>query len=144
MSMKKFALSIVAAAAVTLPASSAFADNKIKLKLRNQHGEIVFDCGTINIHKTVGLATPGTVLITRNAPMAVGKVSRKTQAYINKCLQGSQVIYAGHTDPMLQIGVGIHKQLGGGDSNINVYGSQAISGSSSGASAGATAGVKVK
>ncbi len=140
--MKKM---IIGAVALSFLASTASAEVWTKRKLRNMKtGEIVFDCGTVDIQRRAGFVTPGAVMVTRNGPVAIGKVSAKTQAYIRACYAGTETLYVGHSDPMLQLGVGVTKHVGGGDSNISVYGSQAFSGSSSGASAGASAGVKIK
>lgn len=98
-----------------------------------------FDCGSIYIHRTSADIRAGTVVMNQaprvpTAPMH--RYSPEVQAYIRAC-NSNHTIYAGHTQPIVNVGIGINKQVGGG--NTNVYGSQAYSGSSSGANAGSVA-----
>jgi hypothetical protein len=114
----------------------------IDLYLRDMvSNEIVFKCGTIYRHRQIGVLQPGTVLMNRDmATSPTGDLKDlhpKIQGYIKACNQSHQTIYAGHSQPIFSIGIGVTRIQGGG--NTNVYGSQAISGSNSGANAGANA-----
>jgi hypothetical protein len=118
----------------------------INLYLRDMGtGKIIFHCGSIYRHRQVGVVRPGTVLINRDmATSPTGDLKDlhpKIQGYIKACNQSHQTIYAGHSQPILSVGIGVTRIQGGG--STNVYGSQAYSGSSSAADAGANAAAQV-
>lgn len=107
----------------------------------DQEGNRVFDCGDIYRHRQIGILRPGTVVINQ-APVVLTaplhEYSERQQQFIKAC-NSRQTIYAGHSQPILNIGIGATYHMGGGDTTL--YGSTATSGSTSGATAGATAGV---
>lgn len=142
--MKKVMLAATAAF-LALSASASMAEtNRINMVLKNAStGEVLFDCGTINIHREIGVLAPGVVLITKNTPMSLSgdlnDLPPTLRGYVQACIRGSETIYAGHTQPIVSIGIGATRIIGGGNSVNNLYGSQAGSVSISGADADANA-----
>jgi molybdopterin biosynthesis enzyme len=137
--MKKFITALVMASAMVTGGAGVASADAIKRVIKNQAGEVVFRCGSIYRHRQAGLFTPGTVVINQAPVVPVAplhKYPQEVQAYIRAC-NSNHTLYAGHTQPMFSVGIGVTKHVGGGDTNL--YGSQAISGSNSGATSGSTA-----
>ena len=134
-------LSMMFVGATTNEASADTTSIKRNIVDRNT-GEVLFRCGDIYTHRIAGVVRPGGILVNQAPVVPVAplhRYSKRMQSYILAC-NANHTLYAGHTQPMvgIGIGIGINKQIGGGDTNL--YGSQAYSGSNSGAvsNAGAT------
>lgn len=125
-------------ATVMLPASSAQAD-VIKRVIKDQQGNVLFRCGSVYRHRQVGVVRPGTVLINQAPVVLVAPIehySPRQQQFIRAC-NANHTLFANSHQPILNIGIGVTRHLGGGDSETNVYGSSAASTSNSAADADA-------
>lgn len=125
---------------ITVPAGSRLADGRVLTE------DLVFDCGRLDIKRGGGFIAPGYVAAVKHTPVSptgnLRDLSVVNQGLIQACNQGSELVYVGHTEGALKLGIG-YTHLGGktGGDTV-VYGSQAgaVAGSVSGATADANAG----
>jgi hypothetical protein len=126
-------------AALVVGACGPIAHQK-NLVLATPDGEKIGNCGKIYWNRQPGVVLPGTVLINKTVVKSTAPLSQLSNAdarLVRGCNSGGhETIYAGHTQPIVQVGAGYSYIDGGGDSNV--YGSSAVSDSKSGAEASGT------
>ena len=98
------------------------------LTAKTTTGEVIGDCGDININRVAGVAHPGVVLITKSGTpkttVPLNQLSKADQKLVRACNSGShEIIFANSHQPILSVGVGASYNAGGGTSNV--YGSTA-------------------
>jgi len=123
---------------ITVPAGSRLADGRTLTE------DLVFDCGRLDIKRGGGLIAPGYVAAVKHTPVSptgdIRDLSIVNQGLIHACKQGSELVYVGHTEGALKLGIGYTHLGGKAGGDTVVYGSQAVAGSVSGATADAAAG----
>lgn len=117
---------------IPLPAGTRLAGGKVVAE------DTEFRCGATKVARGGGLFAPGYILVSENpatSPTGDNRdLSLANQGLIKAC-GTSQIVYAGHTEPMAQFGV--TKVYGAGDSGgavaIAVQDTTAIAGAQAGA-----------